>query len=70
MDMAHYHLGAYIVLAIIFASVLTYMVMYNLRLKRLQKGLEGSGRHMGTEEGISAATEADLHEHRAHRHHL
>ncbi|HVG27285.1 MAG TPA: hypothetical protein VM865_06745 [Acidobacteriaceae bacterium] len=50
-------------LAVIFMAVIGYMVWYNLRLKKRQHSMEGGGRHMGTEEGIAASSEA---EHQAH----
>jgi hypothetical protein len=68
MNLANYQYVAYIVLAVIFVSVISYMFWYNLRLKNRQKSLEGGGRHMGTEEGIAAATESELRSHRDHKH--
>jgi hypothetical protein len=56
----------YVLLIIVFVSVISYMVWYNLRIKHRQKELEGSShQHFGTEEGIAVATEA---EHQAHLH--
>lgn len=68
MNLANHQDLAYVVLAIIFASVISYMFWYNLKLKRKQRSLEAGGRHMGTEEGIAAATEAEIREHEQHRH--
>ena len=57
----------YVLLVIGFVAVMSYMVWYNLRIKRRLKELEGvSHQHYGTEEGIAVATEA---EHEAHLHH-
>ena len=53
----------YVLLVIGFVAVISYMVWYNLRIKRRQKELEaGTGQHFGTEEGIAVATEAE-HQH-------
>jgi hypothetical protein len=55
----------YVLLVIAFICVMTYLIVYNLRIKRRQKQLESStGQHFGTSEGIAVATEA---EHEAHR---
>lgn len=60
----------YVLLVIAFVCVMTYMVVYNLRIKRRQKQLEsGSGQHFGTEEGIAVATEAEHEAHIKHKHH-
>jgi len=57
----------YVLLVIVFISVVSYMVWYNLRIKHKTQELErGTGQHFGTEEGIAAGTEA---EHQAHLHH-
>jgi hypothetical protein len=56
----------YVLLVVAFVAVMTYMVWYNLRIKRRTRELEGSsGRHYGSTEGIAAGTEA---EHQAHLH--
>jgi hypothetical protein len=56
----------YVLLVIVFISVVSYMVWYNLRIKHRTQELEkGSGQHFGTEEGIAVGTEA---EHQAHLH--
>ena len=60
----------YVLLVIVFIAVISYMVWYNLRIKRRTQQLEGSThQHFGTEEGIAAGTEAEhqarLHHHRA-----
>jgi hypothetical protein len=56
----------YVLLVIGFVAVMSYMVWYNLRIKRRTRQLEGSNhQHLGTEEGIAAGTEA---EHQAHLH--
>lgn len=56
----------YVLLVIVFISVISYMVWYNLRIKHRMQQLESSGhQHFGTEEGIAVATEA---EHQAHLH--
>ncbi len=56
----------YVLLVIVFISVVSYMVWYNLRIKHRTEELEkGSGQHFGTEEGIAVGTEA---EHQAHLH--
>jgi hypothetical protein len=57
----------YVLLVIAFVAVMSYMVWYNLRIKRRTRQLEaGSGQHLGTTEGIAVGTEA---EHQAHLHH-
>ena len=57
----------YVLLVITFVAIISYMVWYNLRIKRRTKELEaGTGQHFGTEEGIAVGTEA---EHQAHLHH-
>jgi hypothetical protein len=68
MNMANYPHVVYVVLAIIFAIVVSYMVWYNLRLKRRLKQMETGGHHFGTEEGIAAATESEHQAHLKHRH--
>jgi hypothetical protein len=56
----------YVLLVIGFIAVMSYMVWYNLRIKRKTQQLEaGTKQHFGTEEGIAAGTEA---EHQAHLH--
>ena len=56
----------YVLLVIVFISVISYMVWYNLRVKHKTQELErGTGQHFGTEEGIAVGTEA---EHQAHLH--
>jgi hypothetical protein len=56
----------YVLLVIVFVAVMSYMVWYNLRIKRRTRELESSsGQHLGTEEGIAVGTEA---EHQAHLH--
>jgi hypothetical protein len=57
----------YVLLVIGFVAVMSYMVWYNLRIKRRTQELESNThQHYGTEEGIAAGTEA---EHQAHVHH-
>ena len=57
----------YVLLVIVFISVVSYMVWYNLRIKHRTQELEGSShQHFGTEEGIAVGTEA---EHQARLHH-
>ena len=47
----------YVLLVIVFISVVSYMVWYNLRIKHRTQALEkGSGQHFGTEEGIAVGT--------------
>lgn len=58
----------YVLLVIGFIAVISYMVWYNLRIKRRQKQLETGGHHFGTEEGIAAATEAEHQAHLRHKH--
>ena len=59
----------YVLLIIGFIGVISYMVWYNLRIKRRTQQLEGSTRqHFGTEEGIAVGTEAE-HQARLHHHH-
>jgi hypothetical protein len=59
----------YVLLVIGFIAVMSYMVFYNLRIKRRQKQLESdSHQHFGTEEGIAIATEAEHQAHLQHRH--
>lgn len=48
----------YVLLVIAFIAVETYMVVYNLKMKRREKAMESGRRHLGTEEGIAAAAEA------------
>ena len=56
----------YVLLVIAFVAVMSYMVWYNLRIKRRTRQLESeSGQNFGTPEGIAAGTEA---EHQAHLH--
>lgn len=56
----------YVLLVIGFVAVISYMVWYNLRIKRRTQELEGSThQHFGTEEGIAVGTEA---QHQAHLH--
>jgi hypothetical protein len=60
----------YVLLVIAFAAVMSYMVWYNLRIKRLQKRMEGDRpRHYGTTESIAVATEANHQAHLEHRKH-
>jgi hypothetical protein len=55
-----------VLLVIVFISVVSYMVWYNLRIKHRTQQLEAdSHQHFGTEEGIAVGTEA---EHQAHLH--
>lgn len=57
----------YVLLVIAFVAVISYMVWYNLRIKRRTRELEGNAhQHYGTEEGIAAGTES---EHQARLHH-
>lgn len=58
----------YVLLVIAFVAVETYMVVYNIRMKRREKALQGGRRHLGTEEGIAAAAEAK-HQEDLHRKH-
>ncbi|HEY4009066.1 MAG TPA: hypothetical protein VGM11_02865 [Acidobacteriaceae bacterium] len=59
----------YVLLVIGFVAVMSYMVWYNLRIKRRTRQLEGSThQHFGTEEGIAAGTEAEHQAHLEHRH--
>jgi hypothetical protein len=54
----------YILLVIAFVAVMSYMVWYNLRIKRRTRELEGSAnQRYGSTEGIAAGTQA---EHQAH----
>ncbi|HXS11252.1 MAG TPA: hypothetical protein VN734_01000 [Acidobacteriaceae bacterium] len=56
----------YVLLVIGFVAVISYMVWYNLRVKRRTRQLESdSGQRFGTPEGIAVGTEA---EHQAHLH--
>jgi hypothetical protein len=65
MNIALHTEMVYTLLAIAFVCVMIFMITYNLRMRRRQKSLESGSRHLGTEEGIAAATEA---EHQAHSH--
>lgn len=57
----------YILLPIAFAAVITYVVVYNLRVKARQRELTPPGEHIhNTPSSIHAATEKLHHEH--HRH--
>lgn len=58
----------YALLIIAFVAVETYMVVYNLKMKRREKAMQAGGRHLGTEEGIAAAAEAAHEEHLRHKH--
>jgi hypothetical protein len=50
----------YIALALVFASVMTYMVVYNLRHKTRRATQQKLGRPpVATEESIAVSTEAD-----------
>ena len=58
----------YVLLVIGFVAVMSYMVWYNLRIKRRTREIEGNThQHLGTEEGIAAGTEAE-HQARLHHH--
>ncbi|HEY5381188.1 MAG TPA: hypothetical protein VIJ65_02975 [Acidobacteriaceae bacterium] len=58
----------YVLLVIAFVAVETYMVVYNLKMKRREKALESGKRHLGTAEGIAAAAE-DKHQQDLRRKH-
>jgi hypothetical protein len=56
----------YVVLAIVFALVLTYMFVYNTRLKTREKTITKMGRPpVSKEEGIAIATEEKERAHRS-----
>jgi hypothetical protein len=56
----------YVVLAIVFALVLTYMFVYNTRLKTREKTIAKMGRPpVSKEEGIAIATEEKERAHRS-----
>jgi len=58
----------YVLLVIAFVAVETYMVVYNLKMKRREKALQSGKRHLGTEESIAAAAEAAHDEHLRRKH--
>jgi hypothetical protein len=58
--------AVYVVLAIVFALVLTYMFVYNTRLKAREKTIAKMGRPpVSKEEGIAIATEEKERAHRS-----
>lgn len=58
----------YVLLVIAFVAVETYMVVYNLRMKRREKAMQGGRRHLGTEESIAASAQARHQEHLQRKH--
>lgn len=58
----------YVLLIIAFVAVETYMIVYNLKMKRREKALESGKRHLGTEEGIAAAAEEKHQQDLRHKH--
>lgn len=60
----------YVLLVIAFVGAMSYMVWYNLRIKKRTEQLEGSThQNFGKTEGIAAGTQAEHQAHLEHRRH-
>ena len=58
MDYVAFTHIVYVLLVIAFLGAISYMVIYNLRMKARLKDLQAGGRRLGTAEGIVAAQES------------